>query len=136
MVQVLLDCLPILQADAGLPNWSYIPIENVGQIEIIKGAASALYGSSAMNGIVNVRTAYPTGRPVTKISVWGGAYIIPKDQSGQKLDWWNRTMEELKDHNQHLEPKYLKRPYDAGISMAHRSEEHTSELQSRGHLVC
>src|SRR5699024_6877156 len=86
-VQVLLDGLPILQADAGLPNWSSIPLENVGQIEIIKGASSALYGSSAMNGIVNVRTAYPTEQPVTKIFVWGGAYVIPKDESGQKSDW-------------------------------------------------
>lgn len=134
-VQVLLDGLPILQADAGLPNWSSIPLENVGQIEIIKGAASALYGSSAMNGIVNVRTAYPTGRPVTKISVWGGAYIIPKDQSGQKLDWWNRTMEELKDHNQHLEPEYLKRPYDAGISMAHRQKIGKLDLVIGGQTV-
>src|SRR5690625_2093272 len=60
-VQVLLDGLPILQADAGLPNWSSIPLENVGQIEIIKGAASALYGSYAMYGIVNVRTAFIIG---------------------------------------------------------------------------
>ena len=36
--------------------WSGLPVENIGQIEIIKGAASALYGSSAMNGIINVRT--------------------------------------------------------------------------------
>jgi outer membrane cobalamin receptor len=72
MVQVrvllLLDDLPILQADAGFPSWSGLPVENIGQIEIIKGAASALYGTSAMNGIVNVRTAYPTSKPYAKIS--------------------------------------------------------------------
>src|SRR5690625_1662243 len=134
-VQVLLDGLPILQADAGLSNWSCIPLENVSTIDIIKGATSALCGSCAMNGIVNVRTDYPTGRPVTKISIWGGAYIIPKDQSGQKLDWWNRTMKELKDHNQHLDRKYLKRPYDAGVSMAHRQKIGKLDLVVGGQTV-
>jgi outer membrane receptor protein involved in Fe transport len=76
-VLLLLDDLPILQADAGFPSWTSIPLENIGQIEIIKGAASALYGSSAMNGIINVRTAYPTSTPLTKISVFGGLWNAP-----------------------------------------------------------
>lgn len=121
-VLLLLDDLPILQADAGFPNWSSIPTENIGQIEIIKGAASALYGSSAMNGIINVRTAYPTSEPVTKISVWGGAYATPKDENGNKLAWWNLTEEELKGFNQHLDPKYLTRPYESGVSFGHRQK--------------
>src|SRR5690554_4015895 len=100
-VLVLLDDLPILQADAGMPNWSSIPTENIGQIEIIKGAASALYGSSAMNGIVNVRTAYPTNDPVTKISAWGTQYANPAlNLDGIRKDWWNideTNIEEVKE---------------------------------------
>ena len=41
-VLLLLDDLPILQTDAGFPAWSTLPTENIGQIEIIKGAASAI----------------------------------------------------------------------------------------------
>jgi Outer membrane receptor for ferrienterochelin and colicins len=62
-VLLLLDDIPVLQPDAGTPNWDDLPVENIAQIEVIKGAASALYGSSAMNGIVNVRTAYAGSEP-------------------------------------------------------------------------
>lgn len=121
-VLLLLDDLPILQADAGYPNWSSIPTENIGQIEIIKGAASALYGSSAMNGIINVRTQYATNEPVTKISLWGGGFATARDEDGNKLDWWNISPEELKVRNEFLDPKYLQKPYETGISVGHRQK--------------
>lgn len=84
-VLILMDDLPILTGDAGFPSWDFIPMENIQQVEIIKGAASALYGSSALNGIINVRTAYPTAEPVTKLSLFSGVYNSPAD-TAQK--WW------------------------------------------------
>jgi outer membrane receptor protein involved in Fe transport len=66
---VLIDDLPLLTADANDAKWNIIPMENVDQLEVIKGAASALYGSGALNGIVNVRTAYPVNEPYTKVTV-------------------------------------------------------------------
>ena len=44
-VLVLWNEIPLLSADAGDAKWSSIPIENVQQIEVIKGASSVLYGS-------------------------------------------------------------------------------------------
>ena len=58
-VLLLVDDIPILNADAGFPNWDDVPVESIEQIEVVKGAASALYGSAALNGIVNVRTTFP-----------------------------------------------------------------------------
>jgi iron complex outermembrane receptor protein len=84
-VLLLMDDLQILTGDAGFPTWDFIPMENIQQVEIIKGAASALYGSSALNGIINVRTAYPTSEPVTKLSFFSGVYNSPAD-TAQK--WW------------------------------------------------
>ncbi|MBC8173402.1 MAG: TonB-dependent receptor [Chitinophagales bacterium] len=84
-VLLLMDDLPILTGDAAYPSWDFIPMENIQQVEIIKGAASALYGSSALNGIINVRTAYPKSTPETKISFFNGAYFSPPDTL-QK--WW------------------------------------------------
>jgi len=80
-VMLLMDGLPVLTADAGFPNWDFLPIENVSQIEIIKGAASALYGSSAMNGIINLRTGYPTSEPETKLSAFTGVWQNPRNNS-------------------------------------------------------
>jgi outer membrane receptor protein involved in Fe transport len=84
-VLVLLDDVPALQADAGLTNWGDLPIENTGQIEVLKGAGSALYGSSAMNGIINLRTAYATSTPETRIASWVTGYGAPADKAKQ---WW------------------------------------------------
>ncbi len=77
-VLVLVDDMPLLSADAGDVKWAYIPIENVSQIEVIKGASSALFGSSALGGIIHLRTAYPTGRPKTQLQTFFGLYGKPK----------------------------------------------------------
>ena len=69
-VQVLQDGLPILTADASDAKWSIVPMENLDRIEVIKGAASALYGSGALDGIVNVLTAYPTDEPYARVAVY------------------------------------------------------------------
>ncbi|MEZ5055879.1 MAG: TonB-dependent receptor [Saprospiraceae bacterium] len=78
-VLLLVDDMPILQPDAGFPQWDDIPVENIAQIEVVKGAASALYGSSALNGIINIRTAYAKSQPETKIAAFGTLYGDPKE---------------------------------------------------------
>jgi len=85
-VLMCVDEMPMLAADAGDIKWNYLPIENLEQIEVIKGASSALFGSSALNGIINVRTAYPKEKPETKVTFFAGIYDNPK-RSG--LKWWD-----------------------------------------------
>jgi len=85
-VMILLDNMPLLRPDAGRPMWNFIPMEDVEQIEILKGAASVVFGSSALTGAINVLTAYPRIEPKTKVSVFTGIYSKPKDQS---LTSWN-----------------------------------------------
>lgn len=76
-VMVLVDDIPLLSGDAGRPSWGFIPIENIEQVEIIKGASSVLYGSSALNGVINVRTAYPKDKPLTKVNAFVGIFNLP-----------------------------------------------------------
>lgn len=71
-VAVLVDDLPVMTGDLGKAEWSFIPTENVEQIEVIKGASSVLYGSSALSGVINVRTAYPKDKPLTKVNLYTG----------------------------------------------------------------
>lgn len=84
-VMVLIDDLPVLSGDAGRPTWGFLPLENIEQIEIIKGASSVLYGSSALSGVINVRTRFPDARPLTRVSVQHGVYSAPK--SAQAKTW-------------------------------------------------
>ena len=65
-VLVMVDDMPLISGDAGQAQWSLIATENINQIEVIKGASSALYGSSALNGIINVRTAFPSQKDIDK----------------------------------------------------------------------
>ena len=58
-VMVLVDDLPVLSGDAGRPTWGFLPLENLEQIEVVKGASSVLYGSAALSGVINIRTRYP-----------------------------------------------------------------------------
>lgn len=78
-VMLLVDELPALQVDAGYANWGDLPVEILGQMEIIKGASSSLYGSSALNGILHFRREQPTTKAKTNIFTSGTYFMDPKE---------------------------------------------------------
>jgi len=84
-VLFLVDDLPIISPDAGDVKWNFLPIETVAQVEILKGASSALYGSSALDGVINIRTAQPGVNPKTTVNLSGGMYLKPRRR---ELAWW------------------------------------------------
>jgi len=84
-VLMMVDDLPMISADAGDIKWSYLPVENVNQVEVIKGASSVLYGSSALNGVVNLRTRFAGNDPSTEVTVFGGGFMNP---ARKELIWW------------------------------------------------
>lgn len=85
-VLALIDGLPVLSPDAGSIKWQFLPLENISQVEIIKGASSVLYGSSALNGIINFRTSEATNIPKTQFFVESGIYGKPKNRNWV---WWD-----------------------------------------------
>ncbi len=87
-VLLLVDDMPALQADAGRPNWSDIPVENISQVEVLKGASSVLYGAAALNGIIHVRTGYAKDRPTTSVSSSYTVFDGPEDVVQQ---WWDKA---------------------------------------------
>lgn len=86
-VMIMLDGLPMLSGDAGFSQFDMLPVDNIHQIEVIKGASSVLYGSSALGGVINVRTDRPGLNPKTSIRVRSGLY----DRPANPLLQWNRT---------------------------------------------
>jgi outer membrane cobalamin receptor len=83
-VLMLVDEMPMISADAGDIKWNYLPLENLEQVEVIKGASSALFGSSALNGVINLRTAYARDKPVTRVTSFYGSYDAPR----HTYKWW------------------------------------------------
>jgi len=57
--QVLSDGLPLYGGQSGALSLLQIPPMDLGQVEVIKGAASALYGASALGGVVNLVSRRP-----------------------------------------------------------------------------
>ena len=88
-VAIVVDGIPLLSGDAGRPEWSYIPVENIEQIEVIKGASSVLYGSSALSGVINIRSAYPKSKPKTILNVSTGTYSKP---GAPASDWYGNSL--------------------------------------------
>lgn len=90
-VLMLMDGLPMLKPDNGAIDFASLPLENIEQIEVIKGASSALYGSSALNGIINLITANPKNERYTKVTTFVGVYENPFKGKKKDLMWWNRN---------------------------------------------
>jgi outer membrane receptor for ferrienterochelin and colicins len=78
-VMVCIDDMPMLTGDAGSVPFSFLPSEGIQSVEVIKSAGSVLYGSSAVNGVVNMRSAPITEKPEGQMSMIGGIYDIPLD---------------------------------------------------------
>ena len=104
-VLLLVDDIPALQVDAGFPNWDDFPVENISQMEVLKGAASALYGSSAMNGIINIRTGFAKDKPETNAAVFGKVWGAPKNEN---MKWWG------------TDTSFIQLPVETGFSFCHR----------------
>lgn len=85
-VLVLVDDVPMVTGDAGQVQWKFLPTENIGSIEVIKGASSVMYGSGSLNGIINIRTAAPTKKGKFSANVFSGFYSKPNRDSAQ---WFN-----------------------------------------------
>lgn len=85
-VQVLLDDVPLISPDAGQVQWDLLPLEAIGQVEVLKGSSSALFGTSALNGVVQFRTIKPSVKPTTEVSLFQFVYDNPPRP---KLKWWN-----------------------------------------------
>jgi len=76
-VLILVDGLPMLSGDTGEIIWESFPVNQIERIEIVKGAGSALFGSSALGGVINIITKSASETPETHLQLYGGMYDSP-----------------------------------------------------------
>ena len=60
--EILADGLPLYGGQASSMSLLQIPPLDLGRVEIIKGVASALYGASALGGVINFISRRPDGK--------------------------------------------------------------------------
>jgi iron complex outermembrane receptor protein len=63
----LSDGLPLFGEQPGGLGLLQIPPMDLGQVEVIKGAASALYGAGAMGGVIDLISRRPGDEPETEV---------------------------------------------------------------------
>lgn len=76
-VLLLVDGVPANQGDRGGINWDLVPVDEIDRVEVVKGAGSALYGSAALGGVVNLITREIPLRLHARVRATGGAYANP-----------------------------------------------------------
>ncbi len=59
---IMIDGLPLIGRLNGVLDLSRLSVANIAKIEVIKGPSSALYGSNALAGVVNIITEKPKKR--------------------------------------------------------------------------
>lgn len=59
--QILIDSRPIFSALADVYGIEQIPTNMIDRVEVVRGGGSALFGSSAIGGVVNIITKEPVG---------------------------------------------------------------------------
>jgi outer membrane receptor for ferrienterochelin and colicins len=76
-VLMLLDGIPLITGDTGELNFETIPVGEIDRVEVVKGASSALYGSNALGGVINVITREIPDHPSTDFRSYVGLYNDP-----------------------------------------------------------
>ncbi|MDZ4673612.1 MAG: TonB-dependent receptor [Gemmatimonadota bacterium] len=66
---LLSDGLPLSGDQASGPGLLQIPPMDLGQVEVLKGAASAFHGSAALGGVINLLSRRPTGQREALLNV-------------------------------------------------------------------
>ncbi len=72
-----IDGLPFYTGDTGEIVWEMLPVTEMQRIEIIKGAASSLYGSAAIGGVINAISRDISDIPTTIFNGFYGFYERP-----------------------------------------------------------
>jgi len=110
--QILINGRPVFSPLTGLYGMEQIPANMVERIEVVRGGGSALYGSSAIGGTVNVITKIPTESSYdlswTSSSINGGAMdnvlsgnaaVLTHKRNAGAAFFVNRRMRQAYDHD-------------------------------------
>ncbi len=76
-VLVLLDGVPLNRPDQAVMDLTTLPIQNVDRIEVLRGPFSAIYGSGALGGVINIITR---SAPQTALSSRAGSFGLTGNQ--------------------------------------------------------
>lgn len=79
---LLVDGVRFGSSTTGQPTLEDIPLSQIERIEIVRGAASSLYGADVIGGVIQIFTRRGEGKPAFDASVGGGTYSTYNTTAG------------------------------------------------------
>ena len=147
-IRILLDGLPVNEnlEGSGTIVFGDLALDNVKQIEIIRGPGSALYGTNAFVGVISIITKDPPASGAsTTLSARGGSFNA---KEGSLLTGWSGSKFRISAHVHYLDTEGPKSPIEqdalqmvsgppyssglnSGISLAGTPDGHTDEFRRK-----
>ena len=84
---VTIDGMPIVSALGSVYGLSGIPNSLIDRIEIVKGAASSLYGSEAVGGLINIITKNAKNSPKLSVDAFSTSWAESNVDLGYKVNF-------------------------------------------------
>ncbi|UCD70722.1 MAG: TonB-dependent receptor [Syntrophobacterales bacterium] len=84
---VMIDGVEVNNSWSGFYDWANLTVDNVERVEIVRNAQSALYGSEAMGGVINIITKRGKGKPRATISAEGGTFNTYRESGSLGGEW-------------------------------------------------
>lgn len=81
-VLILVDGVRMDSATTGTTALDQLMVDQIDHIEIVRGNASSLYGSSAIGGVIQIFTKHGKGRPALNASAGAGSLNTQKATAG------------------------------------------------------
>ena len=111
--QILINSRPVFSALAGVYGLEHIPANMVERIEVVRGGGSALFGSSAIGGTINIITKEPLrnsgelAHSLTSVGVTGAldnnttlnASLVTDDRKAGLTIYGQNRIREAYDHD-------------------------------------
>jgi len=133
-VLLAIDGLPFYTGDTGETIWEVVPMTILDRVEIIKGAASSLYGSTAIGGVVNLITKKIPSNQFVYLKTYIGAYDKPSydewDWSGQYRTFNGQTISYANTFNNVGIAVSLSRLEDSGYRQNNFSKRYIGFIKS------
>ncbi|MFH1571558.1 MAG: TonB-dependent receptor [Gemmatimonadota bacterium] len=79
-VLLLVDGIPVMTGDTGGIGWDMLPMLDIERVEVVKGAGSAVWGSHAIGGVINVITRRPSQEGALAFRATGGLFDAPSEK--------------------------------------------------------
>ncbi len=84
---VMIDGVKVNNSWSGFYDWANLMVDNVERVEVVRNPQSALYGSEAMGGVINIITKEGRGIPRVTLSAEGGTFNTYREVGSVAGEW-------------------------------------------------